>query len=472
MQWAMRKTSDKINKINDNPLGKVDFIFLSIILFLFFALCMYTDLIDTYLHSMGVIDAIFDGNFFEAYDYATKLGLEWRDNANWAIYPFPIYLIMGLWNLPVWCLHKFFAVSYFHPLCLLWAKGLLLPFSIGSLYFFNGILKDFRIGIEKRRLAIFLFCSSLWFVLPVFAVAQYDILGVFFILWGFREYLKNEKVTFKTVLIFSLAVMMKMFAVFLAVPLIFLKEKRIFSSLAKIVLMFLPTGLCSVLFSGSYAYAEGTYWFNNLMIDRLFGTVWQGGNSSFPVFVVLWIGICIYAYWLKVAETEQIFKYAVWLGCAVWLSFFCFVHIHPYWVVLGVPFMVLLIIQNPQNSKINLILETFVCGFSSLFYIVTFNWVYLCNSNMNYLLFNLFGIPLSEERRFADYWNALIGEKWLAVVYAGFIACSAAILLINRPDKSHRAEDETIKVDHGMLYLRILILAGYILLDILLFLWR
>ncbi len=60
---------------------------------------------------------------------------------------------------------------------------------LGSLYFFNGILKDFRIGIEKRRLAIFLFCSSLWFVLPVFAVAQYDILGVFFILWGFREYL-------------------------------------------------------------------------------------------------------------------------------------------------------------------------------------------------------------------------------------------------------------------------------------------
>lgn len=48
-----------------------------------------------------------------------------------------------------------------------------------------------------------MFASSLFFVLPVFAVAQYDIIAVFFILWGMKSYLTEEHISGKTILLFS-----------------------------------------------------------------------------------------------------------------------------------------------------------------------------------------------------------------------------------------------------------------------------
>lgn len=450
-------------------LRKSDFILLGAILFLFFIFDCYADIVTTYLNSIGCIEAIAHGRFFSFYEYAKEFVTAYKGSPLPIVYPFLIYFIFALWNLPIWILHQITGVSYLYPLCLLWCKGLLLLFSAGSVRMLGQILKNQGYASREIRLADFLFASSLFFVLPVFAVAQYDIISVFFILWGLKCYLDEDRISLKTIGVFSIAVTLKYFALFLFVPLVLMREKRVFACLADIGVSLLPAVLGGLLFPNHGGEVETFY---TMMTETLLGKTLPGGNTEIPVFIALWLGLAVWAYFIRPDSRDAYFQYAVWAGAAAYLGFFCFVDINPYWVVLAAPFLVLLILQNQKNSKINLILEFFLCLCASLVYIVKFDWVYLYNTNMHYLLFELFKVPAYEERKFSQYWNALVGEEWLPVLFAVFVVCSIAMLIINYPKKKEVSNQEgKLQVDHGMLYLRLAVLALYIGTDIMLYIW-
>ena len=87
-------------------------------------------------------------------------------------------------------------------------------FPIPASYMLGKLLKDFHFSSKNIRLAQFLFMTGLMTVIPTLATAQVDIITVFLMLWGIREYLKTDKITWKFLLIFSFAASLKIFALF------------------------------------------------------------------------------------------------------------------------------------------------------------------------------------------------------------------------------------------------------------------
>lgn len=423
----------------------------------------------TYLHSMGLLEAVTKGKLFQFYEYATEFIAAYRSMLTPPAYPFLIYFVFAFWNLPVFILHGIFGIDYMNPLFLLWCKGMLLPFATGCVKMLCEILK--LQGYEKeRKKASFLFTSSLFFVLPVFAVAQYDIIAVFFILWGIKSYLAEEHISGKTILLFSVAVTLKFFAALLFIPLVLLREKRILRCMADVILSFIPTLFGALIFPNHSDMVKSGFQ-SVFLTGKLFAGKTAGGATELCVFVGLYAGLVIWAFHKKSAGCERDFQNVVWLGTAVYLCFVCFVDINPYWAVLASPFLVLLLIQNPENEKINLILDFFLTVLASLVWIVKYDWVYLWNNNMHYLLFELLRIPAYEERRFSEYWNSYIGEEWLPALFTIAVACGMALLVINYPGRKKSEGQPKEKTDYALLRLRLLMPALYIGVDIMLYIW-
>lgn len=443
-----------LERWNRKRIGKLDYaILLSVMIVMYFTL-MYTDIVITYTHGINFMSCLFDGNLEDFYAYS----IEHAYYSVGAVYYWPIYLLFGIWNLPCWIATNVFQINMFHPLLLLWCKTLVVIFAIGSCYMFDKILKRMEYDEEHRKFALFLLVSSLNFIIPTLTVAQYDIICVFFILWGIKEFIYSEKITWKVLVIFSVAISMKIFAIFIFIPLVLLAEKRILYVLKDIVLGLVMLLVSVVPYMRDESYIELTGWFNQLMTGRMFEAVIDAGNTDIPIFMCLFIGICIYAYCISAKGMHEYYEYIIWLSCAVFATFFIFVQTHPYWIILIAPFMVMLFMMNDKQVKVNVILEFFVNVTLTFVYALLYG-NYYNNYNGKYLILNLLGIASAETMDITpgSYLGPDLDKNILVLgAYAAFVACMLAFLVLNHPKKAQQKKNVNIvsQVDHGMLYLR------------------
>lgn len=455
-----------INKVNDAPIGWLDWALFGVMaVFMYFTL-FYEDLLIIYKHSLTFLDSAFTfdlGNF-----YANTLANSY--NGVGAVYYWTVYFVIGIWNLPIWILNQLFGINMFTAKCMLWSKLEIVFFLFLAAWMLGKLLKDFSFGRKNIRLAQFLFMTGLMTVIPTLATAQVDIITVFLMLWGIREYLKTEKITWKFLLIFSFAASLKIFALFVFLPLVFLKEKRILAALGNVL-----AGLIFIIFSlAPYAwrsdYHEASDFLTDAMSYRLFSTYVPGGNMGIPIFSVLLIGICIWAYVMNVKEKEDYFYYANWIALAVFADFFITVHAHPYWIVLLTPYVVLAYMQNVDKRKVNLILE-FCIGVSISFYYIASYSVNVTDTSFSYLVLGRLGLAANGGIESAE---ELIGMANInkPVFYGVFAACLVAFLILNCPlflpktEEKRQLAKEDGRFDHGMVYLRLFMILVFILANI------
>lgn len=83
-------------------------------------------------------------------------------------------------------------------------------------------------------MAILLFVSNILVVLPVFHIAQTDVIYLFFMLKGTKAYIKDDTKGF--VLWYAIANSIKFIPLFVFIPLVLFKEKRILECVRSIVL--------------------------------------------------------------------------------------------------------------------------------------------------------------------------------------------------------------------------------------------
>ena len=457
------KLSQKIDKYNSRPIGKADWILLGIMGVFIYLTIFYADLIIIHDHSLTFLDSLFHGDISNFYGNTMKK----PSYGFGAVFYWIPYLIQGVWSLPIYILNKLIHFAPDGVKAYLWIKlGICLMLLLAT-WLIGRILSDFEIGKEKIRFAQFMFLSSVLVMLPAVAISQIDIIALTLMLFGIREYVQSDKITWKFLLIFSFAAAAKTFALFLFLPLVFLKEKRTLYVIWDIFVGFWFILICVIPYAWREDYKESTAVLNDVMIERLFGTQFPAGNVNIPIFAALLIAICIWCYMQNITEKRQLFATVMWVGLFAYAAFFIFVFAHPYWIVLIVPFMILLLTLNGQQRKINMLLEL-ILSVAVMFVYHTKFGVFMTETNIELMVLPKLGLkPNGTGFAQSSEWIVEHGLDFYApAVFAVFAVCLIAFLVINRPSRLiegwNEEGNETIRFDHGMIAARLAVILFYI----------
>lgn len=369
------KYTDSIKKFwcNNGKIYKSEWIVLAVVSIVAFFSYIYGDIITTTEHGIGLWESFFNGNIINYY----------YDMNGMAIYPFPLYIIFAVWDLPLYIIKCFGKIDPFTSrLLLAYAKSILIPFLLGSAAIIYKICKNIGIDNIKSKWCLFYFLSSCFVIFPLLIQSQYDIISAFFTLLGILYYIKNNKKRF--ILFFAIAITMKLFALFIFIPLILLKEKKI----VKISFYFI-LGL-SILISQGIIFkkpesAEGC-------ANNMIGYIFSGKICDASIFIILFFCLCVYCY-LKKEVTKESTLLIAFAGMG---SFFLFNFAHPYWIILFCPYLCILVFAFPEYTKVNCILETILSITYIFHYALILYHCFSINIVRQSLFSRFFGEPSSE----------------------------------------------------------------------------
>ena len=219
-------------------------------------------------------------------------------------------------------------------------------------------------------------------------MGQYDSLCILVILLALPYWLDGDLLRFA--LVMGLAMVFKMFALFLIIPLVLLREKRLLRAAGYIALsmwLYLP-GL--FLFRGRDGDAG---FFNGLIADRLFtGTLPAVGD---PSVVLIGLALLFAGCWCARLSDQRMQQAMPWLCAAVFGWLFLFVQWHPQWLILLLPFLLLTALQA-KNQTFWWLMQLIVnCGF---FVLIAYQYPGQLESNLFDLgLLGQFGLLVSAQ---------------------------------------------------------------------------
>lgn len=374
---------------------------------------LYTDIAHATAFGVRFWTCLFEGRFpmlyWEGYQGAKGSLFELAMGGS---YDFAFYLIFAIYDFPLWVWDKISGFSFSQFIVLReYTKGIVWLFSGFSAYLTYKVAGACDVEEDIARWCPLLFFSSSIFFYTEVVIGGMDILSVTFTLLGLYAYMKGNNKGF--VASFAVAAAMKMFALWIFIPLVLLKEKRIWrilvygiESISVIAIPKIYFALASHRYmarqavenalqagetiENTEALADHAGYATNEIIASASGIV---NDALFPkdrvleytyismdalplVFVGMFM-IWLFCYLYKGEVTKRQVIYLCTLTMSV---FILTVKIHPYWGIILVPYLILTHVLYPGRMKENLILE----GVFSIGYVlnkaITYYWT--CNLNM------------------------------------------------------------------------------------------
>ncbi len=420
---------------------------------------MYGDETNTVDNSMTFAKSIFYGKGLNFYELSVELAHN-RYPANYSIM---IYFLYAIWNIPMYFVTKILGNnSFLWNLWLLWGKTFIVVMTVLSAYLIYKILRQCcNVSKEKSMLASFIFLSSMTTFSVVFVIVQLDIIAIFFMLLGLYGYLKKDNVLFY--ISFIIAVPLKMFAIFLALPLILLRNKSIIKAGLKTVLMMSLLIIEKILYSGSiiYKYALGSQ--SRDAINQVLGSNIQIG-SPISIFIALYICLLVYTYLYKSENVNN--NIIIYVSFFVWAIFTAFVNINPYWIILVTPFLVINIFVNDKFLSTNVLLETI--GSFSYFLYSSIAATLLADGQLITRLilpkiYNVADKSMLKYDSFCNMLHTLNYDRYTTLFSTIFVTTLLIILFLSRPSVKDKEEgSKQTKISEGLLLLRVGIIIGTI----------
>lgn len=410
------------------------------------------------------------------YEYAdhvlTGRIVEFLNNATWS-YGISLFTIFAIWSIPVWLYFKLFniPVDLNQTGVYLWYKLLVLLFVIWSVYIVARIAGE--VYPKFKRMIVLNYLSSTLLVFPAIAICQCDIIGLCFVLLGIFYFMRNNTRAF--LISFAIACTMKYFALFVFLPLLLLKFKKIKQIICG---AFAGGSLIFVsLIIQSFSEVGGNYLqdpegdLNKFYITALsnFSLERGDGGDLIGMLGVALAIVLIMAYLTHIENDQERKKYAIWYATAGYFVFFLNYPANTYWFCLIAPLMLLLAYTNINNIGLNLILEVIyaLSVFISKIYIQ--KHVLFGSKAYSYLLLKRYANTIPEDinmiTKVIDRICPFDFTKILPTIIGIGFACAIMFMIINFPAserfivrrllKSEDEENKEILVISGM---RILIL--------------
>ncbi len=451
-----RNIKEYIKRIKDDlvvdKLNAVEWIVLGIIILIILVTLFYQDNLGIYLVTYWINESLF-----------TKGSIRFLGN-NQLPYGIVQQVFCALWVLPINLLHR---IIDFDPACtaiVVWYK---LSMSVGMTLCMKEMLtlgEILEITKERRKWMMILFSSTILVTLPVFHIAQTDIIYAYIILIGIRYYLKDDLKRF--LIAFAMAISCKTIAIFIFIPLVLMREKRIVyiirdTFLGTVILVVerlwfklidkidaAITGRTSQIMFTKKELVDGATVVTEKTLDEVntgffshfyhkmlyfeFPAIRKGYLAS--VLVVLFTLLCIWCY-VQAKEDEMLWKQkTIYVTSVAWMIFFANASPSPYWIVVLYPFWFLLFFMKPERIKTNLLLHNGFTLTMFLVYVVNTHWVYGGPSNLDYLLLKGLikpGHDSVDGPYVARYLNNLGIESLMNVITALCLATVIGLIVLN-----------------------------------------
>lgn len=419
---------------------------ISIAFFVFF----YFDISDTLDNSLMLIDAIRKGQFFHYYDYAITNAA--KTTVYTANYNLPIYILFAIWNIPFYIIKKIWGLEgILFQTAYLWCKVLIILATVGCVSVMMSILKE--VGYDKNNkklVSILLFSSSALFM-GAFIAVQYDILTLFLILMGIDAFMKKREKRF--LFTFMIAVPFKMFSMFIFIPLLLMKEKNILRILGSVIVSYSFIIIEKIIFWNDPAYKLSLMSQNRDAIQLIIGGSLKIGKHGLIIFLMLFIGVCVYSYMQseevylaedKLKRRKLLYDIA-YIGFLLFSVFFITIRFRSYWIVLYLPFAILLMVMNQKHLWINIVLETIGSSICVIYFFVNHKIYSIKQMCTMLMLPKLLKIPEESHLRYkgvAGFLKEYL-DMYHKMLFSVFAACMILLLIINYP-KRVRLEEESV----------------------------
>lgn len=413
---------------------------------------MYEDFFATYRNGLNFWYALTEGHPFSFYSYAKAIpgATANRGIRSGAAYDFTIYAFFAVWNFPAWLYEKLSGnTAESCLLCLMWGKTMLAAVAIAGAAGVKKIYEFVTGDREDAKTVLFVYFFSGLLILSVYFTGQYDIIGVMLAVYGVYYYLKGDYKKFY--LFFALAITCKYFALLLFVCLVLLYEKRILYIIRDMVLGCWLVVAEKLLFSFAKTYAEihpeaemaaqsgrkiAATGILSTRMGYLFSLQYHMGVDSISIFVLA-VGLLLAYCYLQRREENYAFYYkTIYVAFAVNIFFIIFTSNPPYWIILVVPWLVLMIYCNGEHIKLNVIAETIgTCAFL-IWRMGREPYIFKSSLCEGMLMYYILGKPYFYINGAGDVMQALMEGPLTSVFnlcrYA-FYTCMIILVVINFP---------------------------------------
>lgn len=495
IHWKKIDIKQMLKNIKGNlvvdRLNAIEWIVLSVVLLLITITFFYEDNIGMFLSYFWINNGLFNSG-----------SVSFLGN-NQLTYGIVQQLFCELWTLPLNILHILFRIS---PDCIgavIWYK-LSMSFAM-ALCMREMIRLGTTLNISKERIKwmLILMLSTVLVALPVFHIAQTDILYAFLMIAGIHALIKEDRKRF--ILYFALAVSCKVIAAIVFIPLVLLNEKRILfvirDAILGVMIFPLERGWYKVVEKantlitggsvGTTRMVETVVEENTVTVEKTMDQINTDFFSHFyhkalyfeipairkgyvaSLMVVLLVGLCIWCY-VQSKEKNAIWKEKCIFGAsAAWMIFFTCASPSPYWIVAMYPFWFVMIFMKPDRIRSNMLLMNAFTFSMFIVYLVNAFWVYGGSSNLNYLI--LKGLlpeghdSTTEGPYVARYLFNMGIESVMNIVVAICLAVSIGLVVVNYHKvkiDEELTEYEERKLMHGFAIFQIAFLCLWYILDI------
>jgi hypothetical protein len=448
----------------------VEYIILILLFLIPFVSIMYGDAKAFTHYGINFWDSIFKGGgILNFYEYANDMMNYYHANGISGGYPviydFTVYLLLGIWELPLWIFCNLTGVEETSCMwTMIYSKSIYFVALAITAYIIYKICRNVNVDEVNSKWAVFLFLSSATVFVEIGIVGQLDILGFPFVLLGIYYFQKQEY--WKFISFFAIAVSFKQFPLFIFIPLLLLIEKNVIKIILKTIPVVGFTILIGLPFPNNTEAMETKAQIREQFIEAFLGCKVPLYNSAIPIIVILFGIICVMCYLKKVDTMEDIFDYSVFIPALTMFVIFVSFDSNPYWFVYLAPFFSIILVYNSEKYNQLILFETVGMAGLILSQYGGNYWIYDTVYAKGMALEYIFGTPnnLISMETFDAY--SRLGF-FSGILFAIFIVCMATILYLSRPNNCCRVEMTNIR---KFALLRLVINAGLAMIPIFVYL--
>ena len=343
-------------------------VLIPIILFIYFT-TYYWDNQTVFVSVLANIDRVFSGQWYQIFNgWSLPYGILWQ-------------VICAIWVLPVWICGKIGLFTWSSVHARIWYKLFILCAMLLDAKILGDISRRLHFNDKKEKWLKLFFLSSIIVLTSALHIGQLDAVYLAAILLGIDGYLQNNNRRF--LIWFAFAIPAKYFALFLFIPLVLLKEKRylyiirdfcVGGSLIVIDKIWKRIGYffeCRIKMSAVPGQGEVSN--VNQAVEEITvdygGDFVQGSISSFlngdieifhtplPLVVLLLGLLCVWCFVQTVDDNDKLNDLAISVCYWSLLILFAFGICSPYWLILIMPFQIILAMRNSELIPITIPLD-------------------------------------------------------------------------------------------------------------------